>query len=226
VPTPFIGAPWGPPAQQAERERRNLRRPKRSEIGIRARRQMEVRRREVRVRRALSGLETPLPADLHAAVGADLGHRHRTRPRHRIDEGAAVKLDHLEAGRHWRRLRRRPEGQWRSSHGPCRRSRRGAAGEQDGALRPTLRQDEVGICIGCDRDRAAATKDRRRCASQRIARRARDPRVVGLASAPRKKTQVGRLACDMAAEAGRRWRRHQRARYRRRGCSTGCERCD
>ena len=99
-------------------------------------------------------------------------------------------------------------------------------GKPDRPLRPTLRQDEVGICIGCDRDRAAATKDRRRCASQRIARRARDPRVVGLASAPRKKTQVGRLACDMAAEAGRRWRRHQRARYRRRGCSTGCERCE
>ena len=44
-----------------------------------ARRQMEVRRREARVGRAIGSLETPLPADLHIAVGGDLGHRHRIR---------------------------------------------------------------------------------------------------------------------------------------------------
>jgi len=89
----------GTPEQQVERERRNLRRLELPEIGIRAWRQMEVRRREARFGSAVGDLETPMPADFHAALGGDLGHRHRTMPRHRIGEGPAAQMDHLDAGR-------------------------------------------------------------------------------------------------------------------------------
>jgi len=83
-------------------------------------------------------------------------------------------------------------------------------GKPDRPLQPTLRQDEVGVRIGCKRDRSVAMRGQRQFDSQRIPRCERDPRRGRVCVSHQDEHLIGCLTCDIAVEAGRRWRCHQR----------------
>ncbi len=98
-------------------------------------------------------------------------------------------------------------------------------GEPDGALRPTLRQDEGCVRIGCDRDCSFATKDRRQFDPQRIPRRERDPRRSRVRVSQLDESLIGRLPCDVAVKVSSALAPSSACAAPAQGRRTGCDQC-